>query len=45
MKLFKDKTAHVWLIWIWMDIWFCLKEIFNLALKNWLLIFSQKSRI
>jgi len=43
MKLSNDKNAHVLLISTWMDIWFCLKVIFNLTLKNWLLIFSQKN--
>jgi len=40
MKLFKEKTAHVLLISTSMDI--CLKLIFNMTLKNLLLIFSHK---
>jgi len=41
MKLFKERTAHL-LISTSVDIWFCLKLIFNMTLKNWLLIFSHK---
>ena len=41
----KTKTAYVLLISTWTDWWFCLKLIFNMILKNWVLIFSHKNRI
>jgi len=37
----KTKSAHVLLISTWVDMWFCLQLIFNLTLRNWLLLFSH----